>query len=434
MTIWMYVYLSQERYGTWRTESDGFYVRWQRVRDPVHDRVCLPVCAGHPSDRVCLPVDVCLPVHAGRPCGSDRLPAEHGSSATFPFFLTTRGPGSACSSGSGGPSATGTASMLDLQVKGKIDPGSASHHITTLVHAHIPGPVDTWREFPVSVRDQLFDMFTRRFTSTRPEDLPRARAVWESTAQTNLRKSMWEARDKAQKSTGNRDPRAWLDDGPSWLRKDYWQSLCERWAAGPWQQWSQAAIRNRSTHPEKNVHTSGSISYATHSKKLLERAPTFRELFDRTHKRKGTDDYVSESARTIVERYNRTMMERYAEGTPQPDLDAEAWVEAEGELRKGRVYGFGDSLDTQPVLSSYASSIAPPAYASSSTAPPASSVEEIRGLIREELREELRTQFGDMVQQLISTMQGVRPSQPAPQDLAPDDDEAGTADDPADLS
>ena len=54
--------------------------------------------------------------------------------------------------------------------------------------------------------------------------------------------------------------------------------------------------------------------------------------------------------------------------------------------------------------------------------PPVSGVEEIRDLIREELRAqlqtqqaELQTQFGDMVQQLISAMQGVRPSQPAPQ-------------------
>ncbi|MQM12834.1 hypothetical protein Taro_045755 [Colocasia esculenta] len=272
--------------------------------------------------------------------------------------------------------------------EGKIDPGSASRYITTLVHTHIPGPMDAWREFPVPVRDLLFDMFTRRFSFTRPEDLPRARTVWESTAQTNLRKSMWEARDKAMKITGNRDPMAWVDYGP---------------------QRSQAAIRNRSTHPEKNVHTSGSVSYATHSQKLhheFERAPTFRELFDRTHKRKGTDDYVSESARTIAETYDRTMAERYAEGTPQPDLDPEAWVDAVGGPRKGRVYGFGDSLDTHPVLSSYACSIASPAYASSSTAPPdVSGVEEIRGLIREELwahlqtqQTELQTQFGDMVQ------------------------------------
>ncbi|MQL67940.1 hypothetical protein Taro_000215 [Colocasia esculenta] len=312
----------EDRYGTWRTESDGFHVRWPRVRDPVHDRDCLPV-------------------HAGRPCDRDCLPAEHASSATFPFFLTTRG---------------------------KIDPSSASRYITTLVHEHISGPMDAWREFPVPVRD-------RRFAFTRPEDLPRARAVWESTAQTNLRKSMWEARDKAMKTTGNRDPMACLDYGPVWLRRDYWVSLCERSAAGPWQQRSQAAIRNRSTHPEKNHHE-------------FERTRTFRKLFDRTHKRKGTDDYVSESARTIAT-YDRTMAELYAEGTPQPDLDPEAWVDAVGGPRKGRVYGFGDSLDTAPVLSSYASSIASPAYASSSTAPPVSGVEEIRDLIREELRAQL---------------------------------------------
>ncbi|MQL75481.1 hypothetical protein Taro_007857 [Colocasia esculenta] len=225
---------------------------------------------------------------------------------------------------------------------------------------------------------------------------------------------MWEAQDKAMKTTGNQDPMAWLDYGLVWLRRDYWESLYERWATGPWQEWLQAAKRNRSTHPEKNVHTSGSVSYATHSQKLhheLERVPTFRELFDQTHKQKGTDDYVSESARTIAETYDRMMADRYVEGTPQPDSDPEAWVDAAGGLRKGRVYGFGDSLDTTPVLSSYASLVTPPAYASSSAAPPISGVEEIRTLIREELR----THFGDIVQQLISAMQGVRPSHPAPQ-------------------
>ena len=105
------------------------------------------------------------------------------------------------------------------------------------------------------------------------------------------------------------------------------------------------------------------------------------------------------------------MADRYAEGTPQPDMDPEAWVNATGGPRKGQVYSFRDSLDTTPVLSSYASSVAPLAYTSSSTAPPGSGVEEMRTLIWEELR----MHFGDIVQQLISAMQGVCPSQPAPQ-------------------
>ncbi|MQL98832.1 hypothetical protein Taro_031552 [Colocasia esculenta] len=281
-------------------------------------------------------------------------------------------------------------------------------------HVGFLGPVDSWKEFPPSVRELLFDMFTRRFVFTRLEDLPRARVVWDSTTQTNLRKSMWEARDKATKTTGSQDPTAWMDYGHVWLRKEYWESLCHRWATGPWQERSQAAKRNRATHPEKNLHTSGYVSYATHNKKLVtsraRACPTFRELFDRTHKRKGTDDYVSESARTIVETYDRTMTNRYAEGTPQPDLDPEAWVDTVGVPRKGRVYGFRDSLDTT-VFSSYASSVAPPAYASSSAAPPGSGGEDMRTLIREELH----TQFGVMVEQLISAIQGVRPSQHAPQ-------------------
>ncbi|MQL76629.1 hypothetical protein Taro_009003 [Colocasia esculenta] len=112
-----------------------------------------------------------------------------------------------------------------------------------------------------------------------------------------------------------------------WMRRDYWESLCHRWAIGPCQERSKAAKRNREAHLEKNVHTSWSASYATHGQKLrhkLERAPTFRKLFDQTHKRKGIDDYVSESARTIAETYDKMMADHYVEGTPQPDLDPEA--------------------------------------------------------------------------------------------------------------
>ncbi|MQL95391.1 hypothetical protein Taro_028057 [Colocasia esculenta] len=160
------------RYGTWRTESDGFHLRRPRVRVPVHDRDCLPVHAGRPGDR-------------------DHLPVDHASSATFPFFLTTRGGEQHPAVDEEGPQLPGRQPCWISG--GKIDPGSASRYITTL----------------------------RRYAFTRLEDLPRARAIWESTAQTNLRKSMWEARDKAIKTTGNRDPMAWLDYGPIWLRRDY---------------------------------------------------------------------------------------------------------------------------------------------------------------------------------------------------------------------
>ncbi|MQL87571.1 hypothetical protein Taro_020117 [Colocasia esculenta] len=50
----------------------------------------------------------------------------------------------------------------------------------------------------------------------------------------------------------------------------------------------------------------------------------------------------------------------------QRALPSQTWIWRSGSMhREGRVYGFGDSLDTTPVLSSYASSVAPQAYASS---------------------------------------------------------------------
>ncbi|MQM19386.1 hypothetical protein Taro_052389 [Colocasia esculenta] len=113
-----------------------------------------------------------------------------------------------------------------------------------------------------------------RYMFTREEDLPRARAVWESTAQTNFRKSLWEAQGKVMKFVGSQDPTAWMDYGPGWMWRDYRESLCHRWATRPWKERSQVAKYNRAAHPEKNVHTSAS------------------------------------------EAYGRTMVDRYAKGTP----------------------------------------------------------------------------------------------------------------------
>ncbi|MQL83603.1 hypothetical protein Taro_016094 [Colocasia esculenta] len=106
-----------DRYGTWRTYWEGVHL----CRPKVYvDRVCLPDYAGCPDDRVCLPDYAGCPDDRVRlpdyvDCPGDRvclLP----SSVIFPIPITTRG---------------------------KIDPGSASRYITSLVHGHIPGPVDS---------------------------------------------------------------------------------------------------------------------------------------------------------------------------------------------------------------------------------------------------------------------------------------------------
>ncbi|MQL95278.1 hypothetical protein Taro_027944 [Colocasia esculenta] len=311
----------------WRTQWEGFHLRRPRV---YADRVRLPVCTGRPGDRVHLPVHtdhpsdrVCLPVHAGRPSDRVRLLP---SSVTFPIPITNRaiiqrrmrrGLSYLDASHAGFLGKLDHFKLIFMyKINVQLQGEDRSRFCLPLYY--IVGPRHTfqgqWTHGKSSPHPfGNYYLTCSRYVFTRPEDLPRARVVWESTTQTNFRKSMWEARDKATKTTSSRDPTAWMDYSPMWLRRDYWEFLYHRWATGPWQE--------RSHRHE------------------LERAPTFNELFDRTHKQKGTDDYVSESARTIAETYYRTMADRYAEGTPQPDLNPEAWVDAAGGPRKGRVYG-----------------------------------------------------------------------------------------------
>ncbi|MQL82877.1 hypothetical protein Taro_015359, partial [Colocasia esculenta] len=157
-----------ERYGTWRTESEGFHLRRPRVHLPIHDRDYLPVHAGRPGDRTASPSTPVIPATG---TASPTTPVAPHFPSSSPSEVESQHP----AADEEGPQLPRRQSCWISG--GKIDLGSASHHITTLVHAHIPGPVDAWREFPVPVRDLLFDMFMRRYAFTRPEDLPRARAV-----------------------------------------------------------------------------------------------------------------------------------------------------------------------------------------------------------------------------------------------------------------
>ncbi|MQM22594.1 hypothetical protein Taro_055649, partial [Colocasia esculenta] len=151
---------------------------------------------------------------------------------------------------------------------------------------------------------------------------------------------MYNVRRNAERVCASTDKNQWKEHGPVWMRKEYLIELCEIWGGEKWNENSAKAKQNRAAHPEVNIHTSGSISFATHKARLevqLKQAPQFQELFDETHKKKGTDDYISEKAREIAESYSRGMDERYGDDSQCPELDPDIWVAASGAPMKGHV-------------------------------------------------------------------------------------------------
>ncbi|MQM02207.1 hypothetical protein Taro_034973 [Colocasia esculenta] len=153
---------------------------------------------------------------------------------------------------------------------------------------------------------------------------------------------------------------------------------------------------------DSRCHSRG--QHAHKWEKELKQPPTFQEVFDKTNKKKGTDQYISDKARAVVESYSQQMTEKYAREKEQPQLDPEVWVAASGTLKKGHVYGFGHSMDMSRLLFGASSSTS---QTSAFTTPgaPGTSPSEMMDFIQDEisglesrLAQTMQMQVSDTVQ------------------------------------
>ncbi|XP_073104351.1 uncharacterized protein [Elaeis guineensis] len=74
-------------------------------------------------------------------------------------------------------------------------------------------------------------------------------------------------------------------------------------------------------------------------------------LFDCTHKKKGTGEFVDAKSKKVSETYKAALTEKYgSEIDSQPSFDATMWVEAIGGVSKNKVYGFGLNAHSSSIL------------------------------------------------------------------------------------
>ncbi|MQL79212.1 hypothetical protein Taro_011639 [Colocasia esculenta] len=178
----------------------------------------------------------------------------------------------------------------------KIEPAQAPQFITRTIQAHFPRPIHRFNDFPMEVQELLYQMF-----------MSNHRLVWTTTARSNFKHLMYNARKNAQKVCQHAYLTLWRERAPTWMMRDYWKSLCNIWAAERWQQTSTTMKVNQAANLEANMHTSGSVSFASHQSRLeneLKWSTTFQEVFDKTHKKKGTDQYISNRAQEVAESYS----------------------------------------------------------------------------------------------------------------------------------
>ncbi|MQL87472.1 hypothetical protein Taro_020015, partial [Colocasia esculenta] len=104
----------------------------------------------------------------------------------------------------------------------------------------------------------------RNHRFTEHSDELRARSAWTTTTRAYFKYLMYNVRRNAERVCASTDTNQWKEHGPVWMRNEYWIELCAIWGGEKWNESSIKAKQNRAAHPKANVHTSGSISFATH--------------------------------------------------------------------------------------------------------------------------------------------------------------------------
>ncbi|MQM19509.1 hypothetical protein Taro_052514, partial [Colocasia esculenta] len=160
----------------------------------------------------------------------------------------------------------------------------------------------------------------------------------------------------------------WRERTPTYIRRDYRQGLCNI----------------RAANPEASKHTSD----ATHQSRLekeIKRPLTFQEVLYKMHKKKGTDQYISNKAQEVVKSYGQQMIDKYVREEEEPQLDPKVWVAASGAPKKGHVYGFGHSMNMRRVLSNASSSGLQETNAFTTPGALGTTTSEMMGFIRDEI-------------------------------------------------
>ncbi|XP_019186065.1 PREDICTED: uncharacterized protein LOC109180813 [Ipomoea nil] len=122
----------------------------------------------------------------------------------------------------------------------------------------------------------------------------------------------------------------------------FWPNTASFWNTEEFKKTAAKNKRNRNSDCRglgPSLHTAGSISISEHRRRLKEKhgeEPSHAVLFQATHKRKKTNEFVCKKADHV----NEAAIQKQQ---TQPELgESNAWFVAAGGLKKrGSVYGFG---------------------------------------------------------------------------------------------
>ncbi|XP_043809775.1 uncharacterized protein LOC122723085 [Manihot esculenta] len=277
------------------------------------------------------------------------LHPHHPTAAPRPAVSHTHSPHPASPSGTASARGTGSASASTPSSAPASIPASAAS--TTAVDG-----TQSFRQTISLINNNLHpsEMCSRRITLIVKERLVKEGHCWKTVpnetkefywqefkkkAAEPYRGLMWEIRKGKAKNlaTPGSVLRKWQE---TWNTSEY-KEKCEKFSAN---RCSEAG----SSGSGISEHACGSVSQYTHQRRMrkrLGREPHPHELFEATHKRKGTEEFVDARSKAIYDKYiqlkEAATHQQEGSNEPTPINEAQLYYEAVGGQKKSRVYGLG---------------------------------------------------------------------------------------------
>ncbi|XP_043808700.1 uncharacterized protein LOC122722295 [Manihot esculenta] len=264
-------------------------------------------------------------LHPHHPTAAPRPAVSHTHSPhpASPFGTAlARGTGSvsACTPSSAPASAASTTAVGGTQsfrqtislINNNLHPSEmCSRRITLIVKERLVEEGHCWKTVPNETKEFYWQEFKKK-------------------AAERYRGLIWEIRKGKTKNLATPDSvlRKWQK---TWNTSEY-KEKCEKFSAN---RRSEAGGSGSSI----SRHACGSVSQYTHQRRMRERLgrePHLHELFEATHKRKGTEEFVDARLKAIYDKYVHE-----GSNEPTPINEAQLYYEAVGGHKKSRVYGLG---------------------------------------------------------------------------------------------
>ncbi|KAH1221130.1 hypothetical protein GmHk_12G034621 [Glycine max] len=209
-------------------------------------------------------------------------------------------------------------------------------------------PWPTWGAILKDHQELFFQCFKRKLI-WRPEEENEIKKVFNSKASHKLFEMFRDAQNENKR--------------PYWIGDRVWNNMLSHWNAPEYHSKCARAKKNRASEKGGCMHTGGSISLHDHAIRLLEelgQSVYVDEVFQQTHLRKDTSQFVDDRSRRTHEEFEARLSQAGSNAASSVDesqltpldpveeqrLRSRCWVAAARPKHKGRLYGTRDLSHT----------------------------------------------------------------------------------------